>query len=195
MTPSPSAPLVVVCPGLHDPALTTAFLDDTGLARSHRLAIFPSDRLPPYSMPHLLQWLAPQISPQAPLCMVAFSAGVVGAIGAAIALAHQGHPIQQFIALDGWGVPLYAPFPISRMSHDGFTHWSSVPLGMGKQNFYADPAVDHLDLWRSPRTVVGYATHGISLKQRITAAQWLGDRLSHAPQNSDQPQPANPRPI
>ena len=29
-------------------------------------------------------------------------------------------------------------------------------LGNGENNFYAEPAVDHLSMWRSPQTVQGW---------------------------------------
>ena len=29
-------------------------------------------------------------------------------------------------------------------------------LGGGHNNFYADPAVEHLEMWRSPQTVQGW---------------------------------------
>ncbi|NJK53546.1 MAG: hypothetical protein HC936_13370 [Leptolyngbyaceae cyanobacterium SU_3_3] len=57
--------------------------------------------------------------------------------------------------MDGWGVPLGGDFPIYRVSHDRFTHWSSAWWVAGLDSFYADPAVAHLDLWRSPQTVQG----------------------------------------
>ena len=53
-------------------------------------------------------------------------------------------------------MPLTGNFPIYRVSHDYFTHWSSGLLGAGYKGFYADPEVEHLDLWRSPANVYGW---------------------------------------
>jgi len=44
------------------------------------------------------------------------------------------------------GVPLVGNFPIHRLSHDYFTHWSSAVLGSGNDSFYADPPVEHLEM-------------------------------------------------
>ena len=88
--------------------------------------------------------------------IIAFSAGVVAGFTAACQWQQQGGTIKGLIAFDGWGVPLLGDFPIYRVSHDEFTHYSSAILGTGNISFYADPAVDHLDLWRSPHQVRGW---------------------------------------
>lgn len=116
--------------------------------------------LSPYG---LLQWLEHHPLPQAQdglnhLLIWAFSAGCVGAIG----LAHYWHryrgKILGFFAFDGWGVPLAAPFPIYRLSHDRFTHVTSQWLGAGAVGFYADPPIPHLQLWSQPITTQGWQT-------------------------------------
>jgi hypothetical protein len=70
-----------------------------------------------------------------------------------------GGTVKAFLAFDGWGVPLYGNFPIHRISHDYFTHWSSALLGGGEDSFYAEPAVEHLDLWRKPNVCKGWWVH------------------------------------
>ena len=118
--------------------------------------VFPTDKHPPYSPLAVYDWLnKPEILTDK-LLFIAFSAGVVGGIGAAIALEEKGVNIKAFIAIDGWGVPLWGNFPQYRFSHDYFTHWSSAILGTGKESFYADPPVEHLAMWRSPETCQGW---------------------------------------
>jgi hypothetical protein len=78
--------------------------------------------------------------PQEPLLLIGFSAGVVGAIAAANLWQGQGRRVAAVIAVDGWGVPQVGDFPLHRVSHDYFTHWSSAVLGAGADSFYADPA-------------------------------------------------------
>ncbi|MDJ0576682.1 MAG: hypothetical protein QNJ65_16130 [Xenococcaceae cyanobacterium MO_234.B1] len=118
--------------------------------------VFPTDKHPPYSPLAVYDWLnKPEILTDK-LLFIAFSAGVVGGIGAAIALEEKGVNIKAFIAIDGWGVPLWGNFPLYRFSHDYFTHWSSAILGTGKESFYADPSVEHLAMWRSPETCQGW---------------------------------------
>ncbi|NDJ17209.1 hypothetical protein [Myxacorys almedinensis] len=146
---------IIVCPGMHSPRLTDTFI--AGLDRPEQtFVIFPSDRLPVYSPHHILEFLQPHLSQGLPLLWIGFSAGVVGAIAAATQWQTQGGITRSLIAIDGWGVPLYGNFPIYRLSHDYFTHWSSALLGRGSESFYADPPVEHLDLWRSPNTIAGY---------------------------------------
>ncbi|HEY9659048.1 MAG TPA: hypothetical protein V6C65_11390, partial [Allocoleopsis sp.] len=148
---------ILVCPGIHPPILTQFFL--TGLNQPRKLWVLPTDRYPPYCAYSVLQFLstiqnptpgASSIHPS--LILIAFSAGVVGAAAAARVWQLRGGTVKALIALDGWGVPLSGNFPIYRVSHDAFTHWSSSLLGAGVGGFYADPPVAHLDLWRSPQT-------------------------------------------
>ncbi len=110
---------------------------------------------------------------------MAFSAGVVGALGVARHLRRTCVPVGGLIAIDGWGVPLTEPFPIHRLSHDAFTHDTSLLLGPdGGEHFYADPDVEHLELWRSPRQAQGWIVTGRS-RQRSTAAAFLLTTLGH----------------
>jgi hypothetical protein len=149
---------IIVCPGMHSPALTHRFLAALNPLLSEAL-VFPSERLPAYSPSHLLNFLTDHLgepkTADAAL-FISFSAGVVGAIGAARTWQKQGGVIKALVALDGWGVPLYGNFPIHRLSHDAFTHWSSAWLGTGEDGFYAEPSIAHLDLWQMPQRVNGY---------------------------------------
>jgi hypothetical protein len=113
-----------------------------------------------------------------PLTFIGFSAGVVGAMGAAVAWELLGGKVQALFALDGWGVPTIGTFPIHRLSHDYFTHWSSALLGAGQDSFYADPGVAHLDLWRSPQAIQGYWVSARNhSKQQISLLQFLAHWL------------------
>jgi hypothetical protein len=153
---------IVLCPGLHSPILTEAFwvvicqrgkqygLSDRDL--SH--LVFPDAQYWAFSAIHVNRWLSAKCCSR-PLVFIAFSAGVVGALGAAWMQQLQGKSIQALIAIDGWGMPLSGTFPIYRLSHDRFSHDSSAWLG-GQSIFYADPSVPHLQMWRSPDQVRGY---------------------------------------
>jgi hypothetical protein len=171
----------VICPGIHDPKLTDRFLQalqkqslDLGTP-----LIFPTQNYPAFSALHILQFLRQELQETSDrsLLLVSFSAGVVGAIGAAWAWQQSGGKVLAVIALDGWGVPLFGSFPIHRLSHDEFTHWSSALLGSGEDSFYADPPVAHLDLWRSPDLVRGWEIRttddGVERRSRTTAAAFL----------------------
>ncbi|OLP17032.1 hypothetical protein BST81_18315 [Leptolyngbya sp. 'hensonii'] len=159
---------IIICPGVHSPTLTESFLEalemeltasGSSLDLADHLLVYPAHQMPAYSGCHLFQFLHRQLAPQVlvdPLLFIGFSAGVVGAIVAAQMWQSQGGTIAALIALDGWGVPLAGQFPIHRVSHDGFTHWSSLCLGGQGDSFYAEPGTEHLTLWRSPHTVTGY---------------------------------------
>ena len=169
---------------MHAEAVTTAF------ARSLQFpsppSTFPAGTQPVYSPQHVLAWLRSCAAPSQGLCVLAFSAGVVGALGAVRVLYREGIPIRAFIALDGWGVPLQEPFPTHRLSHDQFTHYSSrlldSPASSGEAHFYAEPAVEHLALWRSPHQVSGWqvcqdaAEQGPN-KRKTTAASFIEELL------------------
>ncbi|MEH2216462.1 MAG: hypothetical protein V7K72_04860 [Nostoc sp.] len=149
---------IIICPGIHQPELTESFkvglLDmvaDGAIAYNPaNILIYPGKDVLVLSALHILQFLrdCSIISLQSPIIFISFSAGVVGAIGAAHLWQLLGGSVKAFIAIDGWGVPLQGNFPIHRISHDYFTHWSSSLLGSGQNNFYAQPAVDHLFMWK-----------------------------------------------
>ena len=184
MTEQRSKLTTVMCGGVHDPALTDAFVDAIGRSHFGTLHVRPAD-VPPYDPLAVARWLS-ALKIDTPITIIAFSAGVVGAIAAAVPLHLQSRSIRSFIALDGWGLPLFAPFPVYRGSHDAFTYWTSV--GNGLQHFCADPAVPHLDLWRSPDRVTGWRFQASQCPlsaivpvpkwgDRITAAQWIRELL------------------
>jgi len=171
---------LIICPGIHETQLTESFL--TGLHKlnhnqTSNLLIFPTADYPAYSAFHILQFLCQERSLTAPLLFISFSAGVVGAIGAAWGWQLLGGQVKAFIALDGFCVPLLGNFPIHRLSHDYFTHWSSALLGTGEDNFWASPPVEHLTLWQQPQTTQGWWIHSESGKQEqktpATAAEFL----------------------
>jgi hypothetical protein len=180
---------VLVCPGIHDFQLTESFLDglqgqlssESSPNLVEKFLTFPAQNHPAYSAFHLLEFLRDRCSLESPLVFLSFSAGVVGAIGAAWAWQQWGGQVKAFVALDGWGVPLYGDFPIHRVSHDYFTHWSSALLGSGAESFYADPPVEHLALWRSPQTAQGWALPAPTAKtatHSTTAALFLTHLLA-----------------
>ena len=172
---------LIICPGIHETKLTESFL--AGLLelntsqKLENILIFPIEDYPAYSSGHILQFLRQNHSLSLPIVFISFSAGVVGAIGAAWGWQLLGGEVTAFIALDGWGVPLTGSFPIHRLSHDYFTHWSSALLGSGEDSFYAAPSVEHLELWQQPQTVSGWWIHSQNdkseLKTQTTAVQFL----------------------
>lgn len=165
---------IIICPGIHDRALTESFLQ--GLALPAPAVIFPASGYSPVSAVRVWQFLRDNIgepSQSEAIILICFSAGVVGAIGAAWQWQMWGGKIEAFFALDGWGVPLLGNFPIHRGSHDYFTHWSSRLLGMGEDSFYADPPVAHLQLWREPATVSGWWQVSEGNTLRTTASEFL----------------------
>lgn len=176
---------IIVCPGIHDSALTQCFVsgfleqfvDEEKSKTTVNLLIYPYEGSLTLSAFHLLHFLHKQLwdKLKSPVVFISFSAGVVGAILAAHQWQQSGGHVKAFIAIDGWGVPLWGNFPIHRMSHDYFTHWSSAVLGSGGNNFYADPPVDHLEMWRSPQTVQGCWVDSPSTppKEHLSAAEFL----------------------
>lgn len=178
---------VLICPGIHEPGLTQEFLaglnsswsDNLNLSSGNILVFWDSNSYLSLSALHILQFMQERLgSPTdtSPVVFIGFSAGVVGASGAAWGWQLMSGSVKALIAVDGWGVPLGGNFPIHRVSHDFFTHWSSSMLGSGEDSFYADPAVEHLTLWRSPHTVTGWCIHPNQTTQpprRMTAAQFL----------------------
>jgi hypothetical protein len=174
-------PTLVICPGVHPPELTANLLQALGAGWPVTLLpadnmvsecsmptwgirplipyrLLPSECLP-YNPIGVLSWLQAKVSPVTPLVFLGFSAGVVGGLGAALAWQHSGGTVLSFLAVDGWGVPLPGEFPVHRLSHDEFTHWSCLLLdrllGSESASFYADPAVDHWQLWEAPQRVRG----------------------------------------
>ncbi|MEB3214102.1 MAG: hypothetical protein VKL39_22330 [Leptolyngbyaceae bacterium] len=181
---------VIICPGAHSPHLTQEFLREMS-AQLRDAVVFPAERYPAYSAWHLIQFLEETLEERqcdAPILLIGFSAGVVAAIATAWYWQFKGRTVRALIALDGWGVPLRGRFPIHRISHDEFTHWSSSLGEHLSDCFYADPPVEHLNLWRSPSSATGqwirqstYASCRIhpllpppALTTRTTAAEFMG---------------------
>ena len=169
---------VIIIPGIHPPQLSDRFLASIQDKIKQNYLILPTEEYPPYSPLSIYQWLEQhQLSKTEPVAFIAFSAGVVGGIGAAIAWQLQGGQVQSLIAIDGWGMPLIANFPLYRVSHDYFTHWSSAILGAGEKGFYAAPGVSHLAIWRSPEICWGWRTISDGLQTRCLLIDYLRDIL------------------
>ncbi|MEH2313232.1 MAG: hypothetical protein V7K35_17930 [Nostoc sp.] len=178
---------IIICPGIHESNLTESFrvelldlVSNSAIAyNAANILIYPGKDVLILSAFHIFQFLRVSLGDQlkSPIIFISFSAGVVGAIGAAHLWQLLGGRVKAFIAIDGWGVPLQGNFPIHRMSHDYFTHWSSCLLGSGQNNFYAEPAVDHLSIWKSPQTVQGcWVDSSIGIfppKGDLTASEFL----------------------
>ncbi|NET69512.1 MAG: hypothetical protein F6K62_00165 [Sphaerospermopsis sp. SIO1G2] len=156
---------IVICSGMNKKELTDSFVEQlsnlqakTDKDELRNILIFPAEGILNLSGWHILRFLSDRLGNklESPIVFISFSAGVLGAIAAAQMWQIQGGTVKAFIAIDGWGVPLFGNFPIHRLSHDHFTHWTSAILGIGEDNFYADPPVDHLSMWRSPQAVQGY---------------------------------------
>ena len=170
---------VIVCPGIHATELTDRFVQALQPIVQQEFIVLPARQYPTYSALAVYQWLVQQqLSISEPLTFVCFSAGVVGGFGAALAWRVQGGKIHRFVAIDGWGMPLIANFPIYRVSHDYFTHWSSAILWTGQSGFYADPPVEHLEIWRSPEACYGWQVIRSGLKSRDTLLDYLANTLN-----------------
>lgn len=179
-------PYIIICPGIHDIELTQDFLDklhigennDQVKSKNPQIIIFPAQNHPAYSAIDIVEFLKSKISDiKSPVVLISFSAGVVGAIGAAWGWQLSGGNLKALIAVDGWGMPLAGNFPIHRLSHDYFTHWSSALLGAGEDSFYADPGVEHLELWQSPDSCKGWWVHqnmvGKLERRHMTATEFI----------------------
>lgn len=165
---------IIIIPGIHAPELTDSFVDSIQHKIRQNYLILPTEQYQPYSAISIDQWLnQQQLCKTEPLAFIAFSAGVVGGIGAALTWQFQGGKIQSFIAIDAWGMPLIANFPIYRVSHDYFTHFTSRILGAGEFGFYADPDVSHLAIWRSPSCCWGWRIISQGLQTRCLLTDYL----------------------
>jgi hypothetical protein len=118
-------------------------------------------------------WLQTQIAPTASLLLLAFSAGVVGALG--LTQLWSG-AVAALIAVDGWCVPLWLSCPVIRLSHDLDTHTNGLAFGGGRAQFYADPFVSHSQLWAEPDRVLGWSCEAGSY-QRSTALTFLQQHM------------------
>ena len=94
---------IVIIPGIHSPELTDRFVEGIQDKIEGDYLILPTEECLPYDAIAIYRWLERQLLDKKPLSFIAFSAGVVGAIGAAIAWQLQGGKVHGFIAFDGWG--------------------------------------------------------------------------------------------
>lgn len=173
--------IAIICPGVHPPHLTQSFIESIDW-QGIDVLVFPSDLYPGYCGVNIYNFLSQhQIERTSQLILIGFSAGVVGAIAAAWLWQLSGGKVKAIIAFDGWGVPLFGNFEIYRFSHDYFTHITSGWLGTGRESFYTDPPIAHLEFWRSPHLAKGYSVSNSdifsSFTQPITAASYLEDLL------------------
>ena len=155
---------VLICPGFHSAKLTEQFVqsvfDPAGsLDGFYPLVVeaFCADPIAVFDWMNRTLGLPGDVGE--PLLAIGFSGGVVGITGALLQWQQQGGQVRKLIAIDGWGMPIVG-LPVCRLSHDGFTHWSTLPIGAGKVNFYANPSVEHLQLWGAPDQVIGQAMTG-----------------------------------
>ena len=167
---------ILICPGIHSPQLTESFLRGLGL-QSSNILVFPAEEYAAYAAPEILAFLEKNLGKPSKtlssVLFISFSAGVVGAIAAAWGWQIQGGQVKALLALDGWGVALGGNFPVHRLSHDAFTHWSSALLGAGEDSFYSFPPVSHLDLWRSPHQTQGWWLSDSGCGSRTSAAEFI----------------------
>jgi hypothetical protein len=164
---------IVICSGIHSPDLTQSFLGSLNITNHQNIIVINYPKIPVYSPVHLERFLEQKTNKNNPLFFIAFSAGVAGSIGAARNWQIKGGKVKAFGAIDGWGVPLLANFPIYRLSHDYFTHWSSELLGASQESFYSEPKVEHLTIWSSPDRTWGWWLKSSGVKIRCTAADFL----------------------
>ncbi len=169
--------MIIICPGIHSPKLTDNFLINLPL-NNYNYLVFPDHEKYAFSGDKLLTFIQ-KYAMNKEILLIAFSAGVVGAIASAKKLP-QFSQIKGLIAMDGWGVPLVGDFPIYRLSHDYFTHWSSNLWGAGEQNFYADPPVPHLDLWQFPHSVEGWWEIAPGCQVKGSAAEFIEQILRNS---------------
>lgn len=175
---------IIICPGFHPSELTNHFMRSLDQVNNDKFKddylIFPTTKYPAHSSVDLIKFLKENLDKSyssVNLVFIAFSAGVVAAIGAANFWQLSGGNVKNLIALDGWGVPLYGNFPIARISHDYYTHWSSSLISQQGDSFYAQPEVNHLDLWRSPEKVWGWWEKKLGCRIRINQMQFIEQLL------------------
>ena len=167
---------MIICPGIHPPELTQGLIAALPRRAKKDLVVFPSQKYLPYSGLDLVQFLKENYgnpTDSEPLVLMAFSAGVVGAMTCAWLWQLQGGKVKGLIAVDGWGMPLGGSFPIYCLSHEYFTHCSWGLLGGNGDSFYAQPGVPHLDLWRSPQTSLGWWVKQPGFKVRCDGREFL----------------------
>ncbi len=160
---------VIVCPGFNQLELTERFVRSLpAFTRPHIVHSLP---ISPFD---IYQWMSDTLgnpATQPPIVGIGFSAGVVGLAGALLLWQQSGGKVARLFAVDGWGVPVLG-LNVIRISHDRFTHITTLPLGAGNINFYADPAAGHLRLWGSPDQIMGRSVPWYQL------AEGAGEQMS-----------------
>ncbi|MEO0768857.1 MAG: hypothetical protein AAFY72_05395 [Cyanobacteria bacterium J06649_4] len=117
---------VFICPGFHEPALTQQWIKSLpGFVQPTVLKASPVSPLEIYQA-LVTTYGDPsealsESGVKPPIVAVGFSAGVVGLVGAIALWQQHGGTCARFIAIDGWAVPILG-IPVTRISHDRFTH-------------------------------------------------------------------------
>jgi len=93
--------MIIICPGFHSPQLTSNFITAMGWETASKDFLIVPETILPYDFSAIGQWLWQQVSPQTPLSFLGFSAGVVGALGAALFWQQNGGIVKGLIAIDG----------------------------------------------------------------------------------------------
>lgn len=103
---------IIICPGIHQRELTQRFIEDLCSGKNNlnnlqmdNMLVFPEEGILTLSTFHILLFLGDRLGNRlkSPVIFIGFSAGVVGAMGAAIKWQMQGGNVKALIAIDGWG--------------------------------------------------------------------------------------------
>ena len=183
-----ASPIFVICGGIHPPALTqsfvTSFQENINVGDQSPVCVIPNREIAPYDVKQIDRFLNSkyhEVKAISPLVFIGFSAGVVGVLGAARKWQREGGLIRCLFAFDGWGVPLWESFPCHRLSHDSFSHHTAHLLGGSNHSFYAEPMVDHLDLWGNSLLLEGYfCIRDRQYQQKMTIVEFLNQELSES---------------
>lgn len=167
---------LVICGGIHPLNWTNSFLKNINFEslniKKEDILIIDNNLSSAYDGKNIYQNLVNNYGQkyQTPLIFIGFSAGVVGALIASRLWQRYGGKILALIAVDGWGVPLIADFPIYTLSHDYFTHLTLIKFDHQIDSFYSYPSVSHEQIWRSPSETKGYwqKSNGIKILSNAT---------------------------
>jgi pimeloyl-ACP methyl ester carboxylesterase len=168
--------ICVICPGFHAPNLTDRAIACLDLPVSIRTIVIPTDQIVPCDPVRIANYIErdlltsgviPEQLAPIKLNFLGFSAGTIGALGAAW-LWRDRAQLGAIILCDGWGVPVLPVWDwftdhqqptiapkIYRVSHDRWTHDTWSRMGIATPSFVADPEVEHLTLWRDLDRVQG----------------------------------------
>ena len=182
-----ASPIFVICGGIHPPVLTqkfaSSFQENINVGDKYRVCVIPHGDIAPYDVKRIDRFLNSKykdVKAISPLVFIGFSAGVVGVLGTARKWQREGGFVRGLFAFDGWGVPLWESFPCYRLSHDSFSHHTAHLLGGSELSFYADPMVDHLDLWGNCLFLQGYfCIRDRQYQQKMTIVEFLNQQLSY----------------